>query len=406
MTTLYDAHPDEGTIHAWLDRQLDATSSATLEAHLQRCDECAERVAEARGLIAGTSRILAALDDERGMAAPILLATPAPLAAAGARAWRTFRVTPARAAIAATIIIAIGIGVVHERTGIDTAPAGRLPSALPGVVRVAGGGRPTPVTPAAKPTDHLLDSAVARNLAQAQPPRTVEASPTRPATIHPPVVAAAAAPYIDTSSALRVAAGRNAVRAQRDTTVGADLARVAPAPASGAVAFTAPVIAGKAATPAVEATQCLRVETATGSAATWGPVSLPLVIALDAPATSSVARVLTADGADTHTRASWRRGENDSLLFTLRRLGYAGSLALGQPGDVRAGVMRSRQSSAQLSELVTTAAPATAERAAQRRSDSSAPKQRALTSAPAHEPATSAPAEPVVARRIACPNDR
>ena len=54
MTSQGDAHPDEGTIHAWLDRQLDATSSATLEAHLQRCDECAERVAEARGLIAGT----------------------------------------------------------------------------------------------------------------------------------------------------------------------------------------------------------------------------------------------------------------------------------------------------------------------------------------------------------------
>jgi anti-sigma factor RsiW len=62
MTSERDVHPDDGTIHAWLDRQLDDTSAATLEAHLQRCDECSERVAEARGLIAGASRILSSLD--------------------------------------------------------------------------------------------------------------------------------------------------------------------------------------------------------------------------------------------------------------------------------------------------------------------------------------------------------
>jgi len=31
MMSERDAHPDEGTIHAWLDRQLDDTSAATLE---------------------------------------------------------------------------------------------------------------------------------------------------------------------------------------------------------------------------------------------------------------------------------------------------------------------------------------------------------------------------------------
>ena len=56
-------HPDEGQIHAWLDGALDAASAAELEAHVVACADCAAAVAEARGLIAGASRILLALDN-------------------------------------------------------------------------------------------------------------------------------------------------------------------------------------------------------------------------------------------------------------------------------------------------------------------------------------------------------
>ena len=56
-------HLDEGTIHAWLDGALGADDAAEVERHFATCDECAARVAEARGLIAGASRILLALDD-------------------------------------------------------------------------------------------------------------------------------------------------------------------------------------------------------------------------------------------------------------------------------------------------------------------------------------------------------
>jgi len=55
-------HPDEGEIHAWLDGALDPAASAELEAHVAACADCAAAVAEARGLIAGASRILLALD--------------------------------------------------------------------------------------------------------------------------------------------------------------------------------------------------------------------------------------------------------------------------------------------------------------------------------------------------------
>ena len=56
-------HLDEGTIHAWLDGAFDARQAADVQAHIDQCAECAAQVAEARGLIAASSRILTALDD-------------------------------------------------------------------------------------------------------------------------------------------------------------------------------------------------------------------------------------------------------------------------------------------------------------------------------------------------------
>ena len=56
-------HPDEGTIHAWLDGQLPLDEAAAAEAHVAACRPCADAVAEARGFIAASSRILMSLDD-------------------------------------------------------------------------------------------------------------------------------------------------------------------------------------------------------------------------------------------------------------------------------------------------------------------------------------------------------
>ena len=59
MTT----HIDEGTIHAWIDGALDAERARAVEEHVRQCAQCGEAVAEARGLVAASSRILGALDD-------------------------------------------------------------------------------------------------------------------------------------------------------------------------------------------------------------------------------------------------------------------------------------------------------------------------------------------------------
>ena len=56
-------HLDEGTIHSWLDGALSADEATRVEAHVKECPQCAAAVAEARGFIAGASRILTALDN-------------------------------------------------------------------------------------------------------------------------------------------------------------------------------------------------------------------------------------------------------------------------------------------------------------------------------------------------------
>src|SRR5689334_15482973 len=55
-------HLDEGMIHAWLDGQVPRDEALEVEAHVAECRQCADAVAEARGLIAASSRILMALD--------------------------------------------------------------------------------------------------------------------------------------------------------------------------------------------------------------------------------------------------------------------------------------------------------------------------------------------------------
>ena len=56
-------HLDEGTIHAWLDGALSPEEAARAKAHVEGCAQCQAAVAEARGFIAASSRILTALDD-------------------------------------------------------------------------------------------------------------------------------------------------------------------------------------------------------------------------------------------------------------------------------------------------------------------------------------------------------
>jgi hypothetical protein len=110
-------HPDEGTIHAWLDGALSADEGAQIEAHVKDCAECAATVAEARGFIAASSRILTALDN-------------APRGVIPAAAPVKRRLDPMAWRIAASVLVIAGgtLLVVRSQGTRETSMAARLPT--------------------------------------------------------------------------------------------------------------------------------------------------------------------------------------------------------------------------------------------------------------------------------------
>jgi hypothetical protein len=98
-------HPDEGTIHAWLDGALSAEEATAIESHVAECEECSAMVAEARGLIAASSRIVSALD--------IIPGGVIPAAKPRRAAW--YMSTQLRAA--AAVIVVAGASMLVMRGG-------------------------------------------------------------------------------------------------------------------------------------------------------------------------------------------------------------------------------------------------------------------------------------------------
>src|SRR3954468_13186248 len=94
-------HLDEGTIHSWLDGALSADESARGDTHVKECPQCAAAVAEARGFIAASSRILTALDHAPRGVVPI--AAP------------TRRLDPFIWRVAATVLVVAGATLVVVR---------------------------------------------------------------------------------------------------------------------------------------------------------------------------------------------------------------------------------------------------------------------------------------------------
>lgn len=111
-------HPDEGTIHAYAERQLSPAEQARAEEHIANCAECAASVAEARGLIAAATRIVGALDNVPDRVIP-------------ARPARRF---PPWLAAAAVMVLAVGVSSVAVRSGLESRRS------VPAVAADAAGG--------------------------------------------------------------------------------------------------------------------------------------------------------------------------------------------------------------------------------------------------------------------------
>ncbi|HEV7837796.1 MAG TPA: zf-HC2 domain-containing protein, partial [Gemmatimonadaceae bacterium] len=100
-------HLDEGTIHSWLDGALSPEEAARVAAHVAECPQCAAAVAEARGFIAASSRILTALDSAPRGVIPVA----APIRHRNWPMWR---------AAAAVLVVAGGSLVVIRNTGRES----------------------------------------------------------------------------------------------------------------------------------------------------------------------------------------------------------------------------------------------------------------------------------------------
>jgi hypothetical protein len=258
-------HLDEGTIHAWIDGALDSERASAVEAHVAACATCAAAVAEARGLVAGASRILAALDHVPGGVVP---ANPAPgatsaaaLAArahrdasARARRWRryTWLGSAAAAAIAFVVVGSIALRQKSERGGARTlADAVSAPSRA-GAFHAPGPAEVRPVVPAAPPSAAQRAGTRSGNTeARSAPPSAKRATSSAPRAFAQGNVARAAEPARDTAPA----AARSEVASTADSAAASaeseDFAgrapRYAPATTPAAAARSVPPMDAKVA---------------------------------------------------------------------------------------------------------------------------------------------------------------
>jgi len=161
-------HLDEGTVHAWLDGALPTAEAREVEQHVAECSTCSAMVAEARGLIAGASRIVSSLDVVRGNVIP-----KKPAAGGGKSIWHSLHLTPARAALAATVMIAVStlLTVRHDTSQkmVLTAPAAAAPAGPLAEPASADAKLPaTPPSPTPTNAPVVADAAPAREAVASQ----------------------------------------------------------------------------------------------------------------------------------------------------------------------------------------------------------------------------------------------
>ena len=263
-------HPDEGLLHEWLDDQLSPIRAAEMQAHIAGCAACGARVAEARGLIAASHRILSALDEVPSDVIPINFsvasnaesnsadmpsdgivsidtARNAAPAAAPRRVFSWQRVAP----IAALLLV----GVMLARSGFrnDTALKSedfRVPSAVSESAAAPAAAAPAAVatgdaTPPANSADRVADGPTSAPRAEARRsaalPEQVTPAPT--ASARQAKAAKASEPQQVASATSDARRSASASAKTRSATVVADSAIVASAPPGSAAGAPVPAVA-------------------------------------------------------------------------------------------------------------------------------------------------------------------
>jgi len=274
--------PDEGQIHAWLDGQLPPEEADRVERLVATDPAWAAAAAEARGLVAASSRILAALDDvPRGVL---------PVAGTASRSAR--RLPWWTKAAAAIVVIVGGSTLVLQRTPapvIDALPPTSVPVATKPVPAPVSAPAGAPVTPpvlverkdVAKAKSETAEQSKSTPQAVASVPvagAPVRAEPSASAPVPPTQEARAVGGVvpgnIGGAPAQRVADQRAtdqhvAVQRAVEQQAGGQRDAVAPLMANKAAnALTGVVVTGMAAAPTVTVGACYAMRDSKTSAAT------------------------------------------------------------------------------------------------------------------------------------------
>ena len=251
-------HPDEGTIHAWLDGQLPPDEAAALEAHVSACPGCAAKVAEERGISAGATRILTALDDVPGDVLPAVA--------------KRGRFSPGFARAAAAILLVATGGVIAVRVSGDR-------TEIPTVAKTAvarGTDVASTVTPAAplasSPSAPVQNSSPAVEVAVRATPPVAASRASSPAR-----KAASANAQLDLVSS---APAISATPAQQDkstalVTLHGTVPSAAVAPATALAAVTSPALT-VIKSDTVDGVRRIFLRTASGKVATLVEATSPL----------------------------------------------------------------------------------------------------------------------------------
>ena len=178
-------HVDDGTIHAWLDGELDAATAAAFDAHVRECPACAARVADERTTLARAGALLSAAAPPAQPPAFREIAAQAGYASMPRRRW----IVPV--GWAASLALAAGLGWT-ARDIADNDP--EAPVTPPAIADRAAAPTPVPAAPApqAAPAPVSVETpaperAANRSPSGPRPERRVAGERASPAPPAPPM---------------------------------------------------------------------------------------------------------------------------------------------------------------------------------------------------------------------------
>ncbi|WP_025409528.1 carboxypeptidase regulatory-like domain-containing protein [Gemmatirosa kalamazoonensis] len=199
-------HLDEGTAHAWLDGALSPEESARVESHVESCRDCAALVAEARGLIAGATRIVGALDIVPGGVIPTPAAAPvAPVAPVAApRPARHPRRWMVRAAAGIAVLVGGTTVVMRSASRPQYAAADSVAYSVPAAAPGPSAAAADLATPSMAPAPTL--PAPTQPVAEGAPPMGAREPALAERRASTPAIAAGSAPRTAPTDAAKLAA--------------------------------------------------------------------------------------------------------------------------------------------------------------------------------------------------------